>query len=76
MRMDRMRQEHAAELGLAAPAPGVRNIRRRVAKLSRPSRDRVCRKDQIEDPLGLLQPIAEAVLEDRHDAARRLRFCR
>ena len=77
MAMDRVGQQYAAELGVQPPSPWGLVILQRAtpSRLDRrqigPSGD-PC----INNALGLLHPVAEAVLKDRHDATRRSSFGR
>ncbi len=73
--MDRMGQQHTAELGCQSPSPR----RLVVFWLASPrgldsGEIRFPSNTQIDDPLGLSQPIAKTVLKDRHDPPRCLSF--
>ena len=66
--MDRVHQQYAAALGLPAPTPW-RLIIFRGAFPSSLDRGEIglSGDPQIDEPLGLLHPVAKAILKDRHD---------
>ncbi len=70
VRMDGVAHQHAAELGLplAAPRHGVIGRLAAPQRLDRADEGLSC-KPRVDDRLGLLHAVAEAVLEDRHQLA-------